>query len=1350
MITRVFSVPGMHCDACPTLLTSVLEELPGVTRVDASLSEKRVTIDYDPDKTGEATLIATIKEAGYDALDATSTLTNPPPTVAPPSVAPSGSSASFLIDGMHCMSCAGLIERAVRKLPGVREANVNFAAERARVSFDQTKVSTADVLAAIERSGYRATALESGVSVDESGRRAAEIKGWRTKALWAGILGLPLLLLMAYDFFPGTLPWERIVMPWAALAGFILATPVQFLIGASFFRGAWSALRMRTANMDVLIVLGTMTAYIYSVFELFRYAYETGSLVGLNGMKIPNIYFEVSTLLIAFLCIGKLLEAIAKGRTSTAIARLVGLQPTTARVRRGAETLDIPIASVAHGDIVVVRPGERLPVDGTVTIGATSIDESMLTGESLPIEKHAGDRVFTGTVNGTGAIEYAATQVGTETALARIIHLVEEAQGSRASIQSLADRVSAVFVPVVVAIAVLAFLAWFFFLGAPLETALMTFVGVIVIACPCALGLATPTALMVGTGRGAELGILIKGGEPLETACRIDTIVFDKTGTLTHGKPVLTDVIPLSTRSEADVLRLAASVEQSSEHPLAAAIVRAAADRGLTLLTVDAFAALPGRGVRGSVAGEDILLGTRLLLTERGITLPPDETMNRLESEGKTAMLITASGTLIGIVAVADTLKESSREAVQTLQKMGIRTVVLTGDNARTAAAIARQVGIEDVRAEVLPDGKAGVIQELQRAGRTVAMVGDGLNDSPALAQANLGIAMGTGADVAMEAGGIVLMKSDLRDVPTAIALSRATVQKIKQNLFFALFYNILGIPVAARALVVLGITLRPEFAGLAMALSSVSVVTNALLLKRFRPQKLNLLSTVAPVLMSLVFVGMFWQFSRVSAALGGPVDFSGAPRAQQVVAEDLLAGKPIRMFLNDAGAPLLTVGVDAIPSSIGAAEGTLDLSGKTIVFGAMSAADMRQERLFTRVGDSIAWPGLGDVRIGGVLRPTGTLLDLLHVVSSENLGSIEGNDDVTLVQLASGEILPLLAVDETNIPAPFANDVAPSRPIVQTMEGLALPAVLGWDAAMLLEEQGMRVDAREPFPFGDMRVVVVAQPKKTMTAYDRMIVVPRAGLDAARIGKDVPPSPPDMPAEDTLSPAPLPLQTGMALTQSTFPSRLATMRFTIANPTTGSLLTPRNLAVSHERLIHLFAVSSDLATFRHEHPDSAGETWEQALALPGPGSYDIYVDIVLADGTPLTYHSSIVVEGEATPLPLPAPSISAAEGSAHGTLAIAENGSAHDLAVVLTDDAGAPLTTILPFLGAYGHAVLIDHADRSTVLHTHPMTSERPLDGTILFRADALKPGTYTIYVQALVSWRVVTLPFTFTVVGG
>jgi Cu+-exporting ATPase len=721
----------------------------------------------------------------------------------------SAEKVTLQVTGMTCAACANRIEKVLNKMDGVIEATVNLTMERATVSFDKDKVATPDLIARIEKLGYGASEL-----VEEQQENAAGMRAWKRQVallVFSAVLSLPFLLVMLEMLGLPAAP-DFLENPWVQWA---LATPIQFIAGAGFYVGAFKALRNKSANMDVLVALGTSSAYFYSLWSLLRGEH--------------HVYFETSAIIITLILLGKTLEHLAKSRTSEAVKKLVGLQAKTARVLRDGQELEVPIAQVVVGDVVLVRPGEKIPVDGTVLEGMSSVDESMLTGESIPVDKQPGDPVYGGTINQNGALRVAAEKVGRSTMLAQIIRVVEEAQGTKAPIQRLSDVISGIFVPIVVGIALLTVLVWYVLTG-DLTRALMNATAVIVIACPCALGLATPTSIMVGTGLGAENGILFKGGEPLETLQKVDVILFDKTGTLTKGKPCVTDVVLTGSgqlASEAELLRLAASAESHSEHPVAAAIVAAGRELG-QLVEPTAFEALPGRGVRATVEGRKLLIGTRRLMEAAGIeTAEIEGRMQQLEGEGKTAMIVAVDGEITGIVAVADTLKEASKQTIATLKAMGIRTVMITGDNERTARAVAELVGIDEVRAEVLPEEKVNAVREFKSKGQFVAMVGDGINDAPALATADVGIAVGSGSDIALETAGVTLLREELEGVVKAIRLSRATISNIRQNLFFALAYNVLGIPLAAAGM------LAPWLAGAAMAFSSVSVVSNALRLKR-------------------------------------------------------------------------------------------------------------------------------------------------------------------------------------------------------------------------------------------------------------------------------------------------------------------------------------------------------------------------------------------------------------------------------------------------------------------------------------------------------------------------------------
>ncbi|OGH05830.1 MAG: copper-translocating P-type ATPase [Candidatus Levybacteria bacterium RBG_16_35_11] len=776
--------------------------------------------------------------------------------------------AKLALYGMHCSSCAMLIEEALREKEGVIKAHVNFAAEKATVIFDENKVTVEDLIGVVRKAGYKAEVPQEKDFEFENRKRQKEIKAEFNKFLVSLILSLPLLYFMLLDFFkflPG-----MAINPFVGIISLILTIPIQFGVGAGFYKGTVSALRMKTFNMDSLIAIGTSVAFFYSLYNLLYYYAINGLIIGLEGQKIPELYFETAAFLITFVTLGKWLEAKTKGKTSDAIKKLIGLSPKTARVVRNGETLDVPIEEVTHGEIIIVRPGEKIPVDGVIVSGSSAVDESMITGESLPVEKNIEDNVIGGTINKTGSFEFKALKIGQETTLSQIIRLVEDAQGSKAPIQAFADRISAFFVPIIIGIAIITFIVWYFAFGASLTFALLAFTAVIVIACPCALGLATPTAIMVGTGNGAENGILIKGGEPLEEACKINAIIFDKTGTLTKGKPEVTDTDSLSNLSEDEILLLAASLEKQSEHPLAEAIFNSAKEKKIQLREVTRFKAIPGHGVSGEIKGTVYYFGNRRLITETlGVSIEKYERkIQKLEEQGKTVMILATKKQILGSVAVADMIKETSKEAVDTLKKRGIEIYMITGDNERTATAIAAVAGITNVLAEVLPQDKANEIKKLQESGKKVAMVGDGINDAPALAQSDLGIAMGSGTDIAMETGGIVIIKNDLRDVVSAIDLSKSTMGKIKQNMFFALFYNIIGIPIAARVFAFLGLVLRPELAGLAMALSSISVVGNSLLLRLYKPGKRNWISTIAPIIMVLIFTFIFIEFASISSKM--------------------------------------------------------------------------------------------------------------------------------------------------------------------------------------------------------------------------------------------------------------------------------------------------------------------------------------------------------------------------------------------------------------------------------------------------------------------------------------------------
>ncbi len=800
-------ISGMSCAACANRIEKGLNKLEGVNQANVNLAVEKATVDFDDRLTNPDKFEEIIKKLGYGVIKET----------------PAGENQVELkITGMSCAACSAKIEKSLNKMDGVDQAAVNLTTERARVKYDVSRVKVSEMIRTIQALGYEAEKAEDISRDQEQEQRQKEIRQLRMTLIISAVLSAPLLLAMILSVFHVEKSWIAVLHnPYFQLA---IATPIQFGIGYRFYKHAYFALRSKSANMDVLIAMGTSAAYFFSVYNLFFEQVPAGMM--------KDLYFEAAAIIITLILLGKYLEAVAKGRTSEAIKKLMSLQAKTARVIRKGVEEDIPIEEVELGDIVVVRPGEKVPVDGRITEGNSALDEAMLTGESLPVDKKSGDSVFGATINKFGTFKFEVTKVGRDTALSQIIRMVEEAQGSKAPIQKIADQVAGVFVPAVLVIALVTFLAWFL-TGAGINKALISAVAVLVIACPCALGLATPTAIMVGTGKGAESGILIKGGEHLEMAYKLNAVVLDKTGTITRGEPEVTDVLSLNSLTEDEILKTAAISEKSSEHPLGVAIYERGKKKWESLPDPDKFEAIPGRGIMAVVDDREIYIGTRKLMNEKSIATGNIEaTIARLEDEGKTAMLMATDNNLEAVLAVADTLKENSREAIADLQQMGIEVYMITGDNQRTANAIAKQVGITNVLAEVLPENKAEEVEKLKAQGKIVAMVGDGINDAPALATADIGMAIGTGTDIAMEAADITLMRGDLRTIAAAIRLSRKTINKIKQNLFWAFIYNIIGIPFAA-----LGY-LSPIIAGAAMAFSSVSVVTNSLSLKRYNPSK--------------------------------------------------------------------------------------------------------------------------------------------------------------------------------------------------------------------------------------------------------------------------------------------------------------------------------------------------------------------------------------------------------------------------------------------------------------------------------------------------------------------------------
>jgi len=811
-------ITGMTCTTCAATIRKGLSQTPGVEQADVNFVSEKASIEYDPTKVDLAKIKDTVSQLGYGVATRKSI---------------------FPVSGMTCASCVARVEEALSSVPGVISASVNLASEKATVEYlDGTGL--ADMRRAVKDAGYdlgpEVQALEDVTTIAQR-----ETRTLRNRFIIAAILTATIMALSWGPSFVG-----KSYLLWA------LATPVQFWAGLRFYRGAWGALKHRTSDMNTLIAVGTSVAYFYSMIAVI-----SPSLFA-TGILEPHLYFHTSAAIITLILLGRFLEARARGQTSAAIRKLIGMQPKTALVIHEGEQREIPVEEVQVGDFILVRPGERVPVDGIVRQGYSSVDESMITGESIPVEKKVSDEVIGATINKTGSLEIEASKVGKDTTLAHIVRMVEEAQGSKAPIQRLADVIASYFVPTVIGIAIVTFVVWYFVGPAPALTfAFLNFVAVLVIACPCALGLATPTAIMVGTGNGAEHGILIRNGEALERAHQINTVLLDKTGTLTRGEPGVTDVIAAQFSSPEEVLRLAASAEHNSEHPLGEAVVKAALEKKLELSPSSDFNAVPGQGVEASVEGEKLFLGNLRLMEERGLSLNGlERKAAELLEQGKTVMFLGRNSQVAGIIALADTLKPGAKEALQALRKMGIETAMLTGDNRRTAEAIAREAGIDRVLADVLPEHKAREVKKLQEEGKVVAMVGDGINDAPALAQADVGIAIGTGTDIAMETGDITLISGDLMGVVTAISLSKRTMRTIKQNLFWAFAYNTALIPVAAGVLyLVFGNTgvpsglrfvlgeygfLNPIMAAAAMAASSITVVSNSLRLRRFKPVKLG------------------------------------------------------------------------------------------------------------------------------------------------------------------------------------------------------------------------------------------------------------------------------------------------------------------------------------------------------------------------------------------------------------------------------------------------------------------------------------------------------------------------------
>ncbi|OFI48899.1 copper-translocating P-type ATPase [Floricoccus tropicus] len=833
-LKEVFNIEGMSCASCAQTIEKAVAKLEGIENVNVNLATEKMTVEYNPEKTNILEIESEVDKAGYKAISKIKTHT-------------------FDIDGMSCASCAQTIEKAVGKIEGVSDVNVNLATEKMQVSYNPYQTSISNIIQTVKNSGYdaidadaRDSNIDSIYSQEKTkpeaenkiDKKQAHIDDMWHRFIWSAIFTVPLLYISMGHMIG--LPLPKFLDPMMnpinfALAQLILTIPV-LIIGRSFFKVGFKSLFRGHPNMDSLVSLGTSAAFLYSLYGTFE-------VIKGNHEFTMNLYYESAAVILTLITLGKYFEAVSKGKTSDAIKKLMGLAPKTAKIVKNGQEIEIPIEQVQVGDIIIVRPGEKIPVDGQIISGQSYVDESMITGESIPVEKKLNDNVIGASINKNGSFQFKATKIGKDTTLAQIIKLVEDAQGSKAPIARLADKVSAVFVPIVIVLAIISGLAWYFLGHESWIFALTITISVLVIACPCALGLATPTAIMVGTGKGAENGVIIKSGNALEKTQKVTAIIFDKTGTITEGKPKVTDIIPLSDYSNSEVLRLAALAEKNSEHPLGQAIVEEATGQNINLNEVENFESITGQGLKVTVDGNVLLIGNKKLMESNNINVSgqSESVSSELANQAKTPMFVAYDGIMIGVVAVADAIKESSKNAIKQLHEMGIYVAMVTGDNEKTAVSIANQVGIDRVVSDVMPEDKVAEVKKLQFEGYTVGMVGDGINDAPALAQADIGMAIGAGTDIAIESADIILMKSDLMDVPTAIELSKATIKNIKENLFWAFAYNILGIPVAMGVLHIFGgPLLNPMIAGAAMSFSSVSVLLNALRLKRFKPSSVK------------------------------------------------------------------------------------------------------------------------------------------------------------------------------------------------------------------------------------------------------------------------------------------------------------------------------------------------------------------------------------------------------------------------------------------------------------------------------------------------------------------------------
>lgn len=986
---------------------------------------------------------------------------------------------------MHCSSCATIIEMSLKNIYWIKSINVNFATEKAIIKYDPKYIDIKDIQQTIIDSWYKIGFQDDH---DDTVKRNHEIKIWFLRFIIWALFSIPLVLMMIYDFVDWV-PYENIIMPYSAIIWLLLASPVQFIIWMEFYKWFWSALKVRTFNMYSLISIWTTVSFIFSMYSLYVYYSQTWSIIWLNGMKIPSIYFEISALLITFVCLGKLLEAKAKWKVTEAISKLIWLAPKIAFVKYWKSYKEKPIDQVKIWDIVLVRPWEKVPVDWVVNSWNSSIDESMLTWESVPVDKIVWSKVFAWTINKFWSIEFIVTKVWSETALSQIVKLIEQAQWSKAPIQSIADRISAFFVPIVIFIAIITFLIWYYIVWGGFEVSILAFSSVILIACPCALWLATPTAIMVWTWIWAKNWMLIKWWEPLEMTCKIDTIVFDKTWTITEWKPIVTDIISLSDKSNFDILSLAWSLEIKSEHPLAKAIVEYVNSNDINIYDIKDFQAIPWHGIKWILKWKNYLIGTKLFLQSNKINIEHNDKISKLEEQWKTVIYLAETKKLIWIIAVADSLKSTSLSAINRIKELWINVYMITWDNSRVARFIADQVWIqqENVISEVLPHNKSQEIKKLQEKWFVVAMVWDWINDAPALTQADLWIVMWSWVDIAMESWSIIIMRNDLNDVVSSIQLSKETVGKIKQNLFFSLFYNVLWIPIAAWLFTKFGMMLKPELAWLAMALSSVSVITNSLLLRWFKPWKINILSKIAPIIMSIFFIILFLWFVRFSNVWQVINVYT---KSNSWIVDDInkfLSTNRSKIIFDKLWLPKIFVYVDKLPINLQLTEWTRLLEDNEVVIWYKEAQMMIREKLFKNVWDEISWFfWIDKVKIVGILSPTNTFIDEVHIMRNSNYDEMITKEDIYMVQDSAWDLEVYYLYDEKNIPNKFKSLINIDDFSYEIEWKIYIPMYLWFDEAILMKKEVSEInDKFEEF-------IYMWSFKKTYSALDMMHFVPK------------------------------------------------------------------------------------------------------------------------------------------------------------------------------------------------------------------------------------------------------------------